>query len=114
MDLDENRNAFLEYLKFEKRFSKHTLVAYTNDLNQFIKYLIETYEIELLTEVKHVVVRSWVVSLMEKGISPRSVNRKITTLKTFYKFILVNFIKKDKCELRIDLMASTKGHGRFH
>lgn len=88
MDIEANRDAFLEYLQFEKRFSNHTLVAYANDLNQFNLYLSTVYEIKNVAEVNHTVVRSWIVSLMEQKISPRSVNRKITTLKTFYKFLL--------------------------
>lgn len=88
MDSDVCRDKFLEFIQYEKRSSSHTLVAYSTDLKQFINYLTATYEISDIFEVNHTVIRSWIVSLMEQKITPRSVNRKITTLKTFYKFLL--------------------------
>jgi len=88
MDTTSSRDKFLEYLQYEKRSSKHTLLAYTNDLDQFIEYLHAVYQIIIITEINHIIIRSWIVSLMEQKITPRSVNRKITTLKTFYKFLL--------------------------
>lgn len=101
MDLDICRNGFLEFIQFEKRSSKHTLVAYSNDLNQLVKYLRTAYEITKISEVNHTFIRSWVVSLMEQKISPRSVNRKITTLKTFYKFLLRQNIVSENPMLKI-------------
>ncbi|MEI6489089.1 MAG: tyrosine-type recombinase/integrase [Bacteroidota bacterium] len=96
MELILGKDKFVNYLQYEKRFSNHTLVAYTNDLIQFISYLDKTYEIKNLGDVNHTVVRSWIVSLMENETSPRSVNRKITTLKTFYKFLLrQNFVTEN-------------------
>ncbi len=83
-----DQKSFLQYLRFEKRFSPHTVLAYQNDLQQFFAYLKNLYETEDLLSVTHSMVRSWIVDLMEKEISPRSINRKLTTLKTFYKFLL--------------------------
>ena len=80
--------SFLQYLRYEKRFSPHTVLAYQNDLQQFFVYLKDLYETEDVSAITYSMVRSWIVDLMEKEISPRSVNRKITTLKTFYKFLL--------------------------
>lgn len=88
MDVTNCRDEFLKFLQYEKRHSSHTLVAYSNDLRQFLEFLANTYEIKNITEVNHTVIRSWMVSLMEQKITARSVNRKITTLKTFYKFLL--------------------------
>lgn len=88
MDLNVNKNLFLEYIQYEKRFSPHTLTAYSSDLNQFVYYLDTVYEIKNVSEITHPIIRSWIVDLMEHKISPRSVNRKITTLKTFYKYLL--------------------------
>ncbi len=79
---------FLDYIKFEKRLSPHTVIAYELDLKQFSDYLKAAYSISDLTEANHVFIRSWIVEMMDKGISPRSVNRKITSLKTFYKFLI--------------------------
>ena len=83
MLLDE----FLKYLHLEKRYSPHTVRAYQIDLTQFQDYLLETYE-SVLQKVNHQMVRSWLAQMLDYGISPRSVNRKITALKSFYKFLL--------------------------
>lgn len=108
MNLEAARDSFLEYLQFEKRFSTHTLVAYTNDLSQFNLYLSTVYEIKNVAEVNHTVVRSWIVSLMEQKIVPRSVNRKITTLKTFYKYLLRQGIISENPMLKIQAPKTSK------
>lgn len=77
---------FLSYLKNEKRYSAHTIKAYENDLEQFSHYLLEYYELNQLNEATPSALRSWVVSLLDEGSSPRTVNRKISTLKSFYRF----------------------------
>ncbi len=79
---------FIDYLQFEKRFSKHTVIAYSNDLVQFYAYLKKEYELDDIKQVSHTFIRSWVVQLLEQKISPRTVNRKITTLKSYYKYLL--------------------------
>ncbi|MFM7217645.1 MAG: tyrosine-type recombinase/integrase [Bacteroidota bacterium] len=79
---------FLQYIRFEKRFSPNTVVAYQNDLEQFFDYAEKVYGINSPAEVQHGVIRSWIVQLMEERISTRSINRKITSLKTYYKFLL--------------------------
>ena len=79
---------FLSFLKHEKRYSPHTLLSYSNDLGQFKSYLKETYSIDQATGIKHFHIRSWVVSLMEQGSTPRSINRKISTLKTYFKYLV--------------------------
>lgn len=101
MDIDACKDGFLEFIQYEKRASKHTLVAYSNDIKQFVTYLSTTYEITKIAEVNHTIIRSWIVSLMEQKISPRSVNRKITTLKTFYKFLLRQSIVTENPMLKI-------------
>ena len=93
-----HKEAFTNYLRFEKRLSPHTVLAYSNDLEQFFIYLKEAYSLDDIKEVNHAIIRSWIVSLMsakgrarngeENKISPRSVNRKISTLKSFYKYLL--------------------------
>ena len=80
--------SFLQYIQFEKRFSPHTVTAYRSDLVQFFEFQQKTYEVDSIHEITHPMIRSWVVSMMEKGILPRSINRKITTLKSYYKFLL--------------------------
>lgn len=77
---------FVNYLKYEKRLSAHTLISYQTDLAQFHQFL-EKQELQL-TEVNHFHVRSWVMQLMDAGIEARTVNHKISTLCSFYKFLL--------------------------
>lgn len=79
---------FLRYLKFEKRYSNHTIVAYENDLQQFSEYLNKIYEQNLASQVRHTQIRSWLVALMEAKIDSRSINRKISTLKSYFKFLM--------------------------
>lgn len=80
------QGAFLQYLRSEKRFSAHTILAYENDLKQFSFYLDEVYELEDLAKVNDKVVRSWMVHLSDLGLSARSINRKLSSLKSFYRF----------------------------
>ena len=78
---------FLKYLEFEKRFSAHTIKAYHSDLLQFFAYLEKIYSLTSILEVRHFHIRAWVVELMQNKITPRSINRKLSTLKTYFKFL---------------------------
>ena len=78
------KELFLNYLRFEKRYSQHTILSYQTDLDQFEGYARDYLEDEEgLDRADTKVIRSWIAHLMEFGMSARSVNRKITTLKTF-------------------------------
>ena len=79
---------FLRYIKTEKRYSNLTVSAYKRDLEQFGSYLINIYEIHDITEATTQMVRSYIVSLKEKGEENRSINRKMSALRSFYKFCL--------------------------
>ena len=79
---------FILYLEAEKRFSKLTVVAYQNDMEQFAKYVKGTYDLDDLAEVTAVMVKSYLVHLKEHGLANRSINRKLTTLRTYYKYCL--------------------------
>lgn len=79
---------FLDYLVFEKRFSRHTRGAYERDLRDFSSFLVSFYENPPVAGISAPMIRSWLASLREEGISTRSVNRKISTLRSFYKFLL--------------------------
>ncbi len=83
-----HQKAFTDYLRFEKRLSPHSVLAYSNDLAQFYIYLKNVYSMDDIRQVNHTIIRSWIVSLMDNKITPRSVNRKISTLKSYYKFLL--------------------------
>ena len=83
------KNKFIKYLSAEKRFSEHTITSYSTDLDQFSIFLSEEYQISNeVSEISFQIVRSWIASLLEKGVTPRSVNRKISTLKTYFKFLI--------------------------
>ena len=83
------KERFINYLSSEKRFSVHTITSYSNDINQFFLFLAEEYQIDSdISEVHFQIVRSWIASLLELGLSPRSVTRKISTLKTYFKFLI--------------------------
>ncbi|MEO5644881.1 MAG: tyrosine-type recombinase/integrase [Bacteroidia bacterium] len=81
---------FIDYLGFERRLSPHTLTSYRTDLIQFRDFLATTYENLPPQEANYPIIRTWIASLMENGITPRSVNRKITTLRTYFHFLLKN------------------------
>lgn len=79
---------FLEYLKFEKRYSLHTISAYHDDLIFFYDFLYATYGNLSITEIKPTFIRSWLAHQKELGISSKTINRRISSLKSFFKFHL--------------------------
>ena len=81
-------NLFLQYLQYERRCSPHTLSAYQRDLEQFVQYLTTAYELSAPEEATFPMIRSWIVSLVEQKMEATSINRKIATLRTFFKFLL--------------------------
>lgn len=81
---------YIEYLRYEKNYSSHTEISYFTDLSQFEEYLLENHpEVDLLA-VDSDIIRRWMVSLMGAKLSARSVNRKLSALKSFYRFLLKN------------------------
>ena len=84
-----HQEKFVNYLSSEKRFSEYTIVAYSTDLSQFIQFLSANFQIkDEVSEINFQIVRSWIASLLEEGVSPRSVNRKISTLKTYFRYLI--------------------------
>ena len=82
------QESFISYLKYEKRTSSHTVLAYKKDLDQFVQYCIEMVGEFNVNGVDSKFVRSWIVSLMEQQLSPRSVNRKVSTVKAFFRYLM--------------------------
>ena len=82
--------SFCDYLLHQKRYSPNTVTAYKKDLEQFKQFLLSDFEIENIKEANSLIIRSWIVHLIENEISPRTINRKISTLKSFYKYLLKN------------------------
>jgi integrase/recombinase XerC len=80
--------SFLEYLKFEKRYSKHTVISYETDLVSFLDYIVTQYGETPLAQLSHIYIRSWLASLKDEGLTAKSINRKISSLKSFFKYQL--------------------------
>ncbi|NJL75515.1 MAG: tyrosine-type recombinase/integrase [Saprospiraceae bacterium] len=80
-------SSFIDFLKYEKRCSAHTLTAYKIDLEQFMDFVKMMYELEDLSLVEGYQIRDWVIELLSKDITARSIQRKLATLKSFYKYL---------------------------
>jgi integrase/recombinase XerC len=101
-------DSFLKYLEYEKRLSQHTVLAYKTDLQQFSDFLVNTFTEMKPEAADYGIVRSWIISLVESGIEPLSINRKIACLRSFYKYLLrQEFISKDPM-LKIRILKTKK------
>ena len=83
---ENNLRSFLDYLAFEKRYSSHTLKSYENDLSSFLFFCDKSHETTDIQEIRSFHVKNWLVSLKDSGLSSKSLNRKISCLKTYFKF----------------------------
>ncbi len=90
----EHKESFIRYLKSEKRYSDHTVLAYNTDLDQFEQFLLESIGDFDFTEVNRKMLRSWVVFLMENGSKPKTVKRKITSVSSFFKYLKKQYVIK--------------------
>ena len=108
---------FITYLDCEKKYSPYTLTAYTKDLSSFEEFCESEFELEEMSGVSYPVIRSWIVKLVEDGISNRSINRKISSLRSYFNFLLKSKQIKDhplrkhkalKVEKRINVPFSEK------
>lgn len=86
--MESIKTRFRDYLGLEKNYSPHTVTAYLNDLDFFQAFLKGTFEDDDLIRVNYNQIRAWIVSLSDDGVSNSSINRKISSLKSFYKFLL--------------------------
>lgn len=80
-------DSFISYLSLEKNYSTHTIKAYTKDIEEFAAFCSAEYDIQNIDEVAYALIRSWIVNLVNASVSNRSVNRKIASLKAYYKFL---------------------------
>jgi len=80
--------SFIDYLKFEKRYSRHTITSYETDLTYFFDYIITQYGEMPLEQISHIFIRSWLASLKDDRNTSKTINRKISTLKSFFKYQL--------------------------
>jgi len=80
--------AFISYLSLEKKYSKHTVAAYKKDIETFRDFCLQNFDTPDIDEVPYSIIRAWIVSLVEQPINNRSINRKIASLKAYYKFLM--------------------------
>ena len=89
-------DSFINYLEYEKRSSAHTVLAYRKDLEQAQDFVNLSFSIDDLSHCTHPDLRAWIIDLVEQGLSQTTVNRKLATLRSFYKFLMRSkIIQKD-------------------
>lgn len=93
--------AFIDHLSYERKYSPRTIISYKNDLTQFSGFVTTNYEGIPLNDVSHVVVRDWIANLGEQKIAAASINRKLSTLKSFFRFLQKNNLVKHNPLLKI-------------
>lgn len=100
---------FISYISKEKRFSRHTVLAYSKDLDQFRDHVCGNLEIDSVQDVDHHDVRSWIISILEDDkLQPITVNRKISCLRSFYKYLVRNGIVKSNPMDRVTSLKTRK------
>jgi integrase/recombinase XerC len=99
---------FLDHLRFEKRLSPHTLTAYQSDLDQFSGFLLRDYQVSETNLVTHPMIRTWLVHLMDEGCSARTIGRKLTSLKSFYRFLMRQEVVSENPLLKVQPPKSAK------
>ena len=99
---------FIHYIQSEKRYSDHTITSYKVDLNQFFSFLIEEYNIDNPQNVNFKIVRKWISYLLESGLKARSVNRKISTLKSYFRFLVISNYSNSNPTLKITSPKTSK------
>jgi integrase/recombinase XerC len=92
---------FLDYLKFEKRYSKHTVISYETDLISFFDYIVTQYGETPLNQLSHIYIRSWLATLKDEALTSKSINRKISSLKSFFKYQLKTGVIKQTPMVKI-------------
>ena len=80
--------AFISYLRLEKNYSDHTVRAYQKDIETFSQFCSENHGEENIVKISYPLIRNWIVELSDSGISNRTINRKISSLQAYYKFLL--------------------------
>jgi integrase/recombinase XerC len=100
--------SFLKYLQYEKRVSPNTVLAYQNDLHQFENFIAENFPDSDIQQAEYTLVRSWIVQLVESGLEPPSVNRKIACLRSYYKHLLRQEIITKDPMMKIRVLKTKK------
>lgn len=101
-------SSFLKYLEYEKRSSKHTLTSYGSDLKQLQQFLQDLGDNVSVSQASHQNIRSWLIHLLEKGLSPRTVNRKIATLRSYYKYAMRHGTLEKDPSARVKVLKTSR------
>jgi integrase/recombinase XerC len=104
---------FLKYLQYEKRYSTHTLVSYQNDLDQLQQFLAYHYPETSIDQVNHAILRDWIISLSESGLNENSINRKMVTLRSLFKFLLKKGAIDNNPTTKLSNLKTKKGLPKF-
>jgi len=96
-----HQESFIQFIRYEKRYSQNTIIAYEKDLSQFYNFLNQVYQVNSIEQVNHQMIRSWIISLVNDNVTSRSVNRKLSALKTYYKYLLKEKIAFENPLLKI-------------
>ena len=99
---------FITYIELIKKRSNHTVVSYRTDLLVFITYCNDVYETSNLNDINHLIIRSWIASMKKEEYSNSSINRKISTLKSFYKFCKRKDLIESNPMLKIQTLKASK------
>ncbi len=98
--------SFINHIRFEKRYSAHTVRSYGDDLTEFFNFLQLTYQISNTEEVSAIMIRSWMAEMSGRSIGARSINRRLSCLKSFFKFCRLNSIRADNPSSAIKLLKT--------
>ncbi len=101
-------DSFFKYLQYEKRYSPRTITSYQTDLSQFSRYLQEIYQEKDPEQASHGMIRSWIVSLVDSKIDARSINRKIASLRSFFKFCLKGEVIEMNPMMKVKILKTKK------
>jgi integrase/recombinase XerC len=88
MALEQRQQDFIQYLRFEKRYSQHTIIAYEKDLKQFSQYFLEQFGLSDAVSIGHFHIRSWLAELKEDSQKARTINRKMSSLNSFFRYLM--------------------------
>jgi integrase/recombinase XerC len=108
-----HRDNFIQFIRYEKRYSPNTLIAYEKDLSQFCDFIAQVYQVNSIKDVNHQMIRSWIINLVNNKVTPRTINRKVSTLKTYYKFLLSERIITENPLLKIITQKTSKSLPEF-
>ncbi len=106
-------NSFLKYIEFEKRYSTHTVVSYKNDLDQFNVFLSFLDAHTPIESVSYQHIRSWIISLVEDKIAPASINRKMASIRSYYKFLIKSGIITKNPSVQLKALRTPKRLPQF-